>query len=363
MFENIIPLQLTQSQRRLRDSKPLFPRSSTTANNIIDIRPHPEMTDNTLRESIQESLNKITSGQDSEFYVGMPSLLLWNEQGLRYFEDVTYSPSYYLTNEEIGLLEKHKYKIAERIESGSMLVELGSGNLRKIKVLLEALDNLGREVDYFALDVSLPELQRTISLVPPGYFRHVRCFGLLGTYDDGREWLNKPELQSRPKTLLSLGSTLGSFQRHEIGGFLRSFFSSSGRNPSFFVGLDGCKDAQRVYNAYNDPEGANQRFVKNGLHRANQILAYEAFDLEHWHVKGVWEEENGRHSQYYYLDADVSLGDGMQVPAGKSLLAIQSHKYDSDDQAWLAESAGLEIVESWSSGQGYSLLFLGEQKQ
>lgn len=57
----------------------------------------------------------------------MPSLLLWNEQGLRYFEDVTYSPSYYLTNEEIGLLEKNKYQIAERIEPGSMLVELGSG--------------------------------------------------------------------------------------------------------------------------------------------------------------------------------------------------------------------------------------------
>lgn len=57
----------------------------------------------------------------------MPSLLLWDEQGLRYFEDVTYSPSYYLTNEEIALLEKNKYKIAERIEPGSMLVELGSG--------------------------------------------------------------------------------------------------------------------------------------------------------------------------------------------------------------------------------------------
>lgn len=57
----------------------------------------------------------------------MPELLLWDEKGLRYFEDVTYAPSYYLTNEEIGLLEKHKYQIAEHIPSGSMLVELGSG--------------------------------------------------------------------------------------------------------------------------------------------------------------------------------------------------------------------------------------------
>jgi hypothetical protein len=42
------------------------------------------------------------------------------------------------------------------------------------------------------------------------------------------------------------------------------------------------------------------------------------------------------------------------VPAGKSILAIQSHKYDVDDQNELAERAGLDIVDSWSSGQGYS---------
>ncbi|KUL88788.1 hypothetical protein ZTR_03505 [Talaromyces verruculosus] len=366
MFENILPIQLThQAQRRLRDATSI-PQTSTTAANstIIDIRPHPEQTENTLRQSIQESLNKITSDQCNEAGV-MPSLLLWDEQGLRYFEDVTYSPSYYLTNEEIGLLEKNKYKIAERIEPGSMLVELGSGNLRKIKIVLDALDELGRDVDYFALDVSLPELQRTLALVPPGHFNHVRCFGLLGTYDDGREWLNKPEIQSRPKTLLSLGSTLGSFQRHEVADFLKSFCApdnAAGRRPSYLIGLDGCKDANRVFKAYNDPEGANQRFVKNGLCRANQILGYDAFDLTHWHVKGTWEAENGRHSQYYYPDTDVSLGDrdGMQfVPAGKSISAIQSHKYDVKDQNELAEKAELDIVDSWSSGQGYNLLIIG----
>jgi uncharacterized SAM-dependent methyltransferase len=59
----------------------------------------------------------------------LPDLLLWDEKGLRYFEEVTYTPSYYLTNEEIGLLERNKYQIAEHIPSGSMLVELGSGSV------------------------------------------------------------------------------------------------------------------------------------------------------------------------------------------------------------------------------------------
>lgn len=243
-------------------------------------------------------------------------------------------------------------------KSPSILTNADS-NLRKTRILLEALDELGRDVDYFALDISFPELQRTLALVPPGRFNHVRCFGLLGTYDDGREWLNKYEIRSRPKTLLSLGSSLGSFQRHEVADFLKGFSAledTAGRNPSYLIGLDGCKEPNRVFKAYNDPEGANQRFVKNGLYRANQILGYDAFDLDHWHVKGIWEAENGRHSQYYYLDTDMSLGgDGMQfVPAGKSMLAIQSHKYDLNDQDEMAERAGLDIVDSWSSGQGYS---------
>lgn len=160
--------------------------------------------------------------------------------------------------------------------------------------------------------------------------------------------------------MLSLGSTLGSFQRHEVTDFIKSFTASestTGRSPSYLIGLDGCKDPDRVFKAYNDPEGANQRFVKNGLYRANQILGYDAFDLDHWHVKGVWEAENGRHSQYYYPDTDLSLGDrdGIQVvPAGKSMLAVQSHKYDVNDQNELVERAGLDVVDSWSSGQGYS---------
>lgn len=54
-------------------------------------------------------------------------LLLWDEQGLKYFEAVTYAPEYYLTNCEIELLEKHSDEIAQALAPDSVLVELGSG--------------------------------------------------------------------------------------------------------------------------------------------------------------------------------------------------------------------------------------------
>jgi uncharacterized SAM-dependent methyltransferase len=86
----------------------------------------PDKEDVQLKESLEQSI-RTACHEDGE--AALPDLLLWDEKGLRYFEEVTYTPSYYLTNEEIGLLERNKYQIAEHIPSGSMLVELGSGSV------------------------------------------------------------------------------------------------------------------------------------------------------------------------------------------------------------------------------------------
>lgn len=100
---------------------------------------------------------------------------------------------------------------------------LANSNLRKIKILLQALDDLGTAVDYYALDLSEPELRRSLEQVPPGTFEHIKCHGLLGTYDNGRAWLQRVENVHRPKCVISLGSTIGSFSRVDGRSFLSSF--------------------------------------------------------------------------------------------------------------------------------------------
>ena len=57
----------------------------------------------------------------------MPTMLLYNEAGLKLFEDITYLEEYYLTNAEIEVLNHHADRIADRIGTGSQLIELGSG--------------------------------------------------------------------------------------------------------------------------------------------------------------------------------------------------------------------------------------------
>ena len=79
--------------------------------------------------------------------------------------------------------------------------------MRKVSILLQALEAAGKDIDYYALDLSLKELRRTLEQVPS--LTHVRCHGLHGTYDDGLDWLKMPENRSKPICVMSLGSSIG----------------------------------------------------------------------------------------------------------------------------------------------------------
>ena len=57
----------------------------------------------------------------------MPTLLLYDDEGLRLFEQITYLEEYYLTTAEIETLNTHAEAIARLIQPGTQVIELGSG--------------------------------------------------------------------------------------------------------------------------------------------------------------------------------------------------------------------------------------------
>ncbi|KAI9757176.1 MAG: hypothetical protein M4579_003566 [Chaenotheca gracillima] len=319
--------------------------------NIIDIRR--SNIEHSIKDEISEKLQP-AAGQDKR----LPTLLLYDEAGLKLFEKITYLEQYYLTGAEIEVLETHAMSIAERVSSGSMLLELGSGNLRKVNILLQAFDRLEKDIDYYALDLSLPELQRTLAEVPTASFKHVRCFGLHGTYDDGLEWLQKPEVASQPKCVLSLGSSIGNFSRPEAADFLASFARALRRTDWLLIGLDGCKDPEKVFHAYNDREGVTHDFYRNGLIHANEVLGESAFVLDDWNIFGEYDAEAGRHQAAYSPKREVSIND-IKIRAGEIVRVEESYKYSElqRDQLWLR--AGLTEVNLWQTkGNAYHIHML-----
>lgn len=87
---------------------------------IIDIRR--EKISMCLKDDILKGLGK-PDGMEKT----LPTMLLYSEEGLKIFEEITYLEEYYPTNTEIDILHKWGEHMAERIKDGSVVVELGSG--------------------------------------------------------------------------------------------------------------------------------------------------------------------------------------------------------------------------------------------
>lgn len=151
------------------------------------------------------------------------------------------------------------------------------------------------------------ELDRTLADVPDGTFRHVKCAGLLGTYDDGLEWLKRAENAGRPKTILSLGSSIGNFPPGEASEFIAQFAGELGQNDTMLVGIDGCLEPKKVFHAYNDRDGVTHDFTMNGLQHANRLLGYEAFEMGKWRAVGEYDSVGNRHRAFVVPTSDVTV--------------------------------------------------------
>lgn len=136
------------------------------------------------------------------------------------------------------------------------------------------------------------ELVRTLAAVPKDAFKHVKCAGLWGTYDDGLAWLKRPENANRPKAILSLGSSIGNFTPEEAVPFISQFTDELKPNDMMLVAIDACQDPDKVYHAYNDRGDVTHRFtmvrsllsICLGCARRDMLLQWFCGATHSWNV-------------------------------------------------------------------------------
>ncbi|EPQ61820.1 Bgt-2661 [Blumeria graminis f. sp. tritici] len=264
----------------------------------------------------------------------LPTLLLYDENGLQLFE-------------KIKILEHSAHEISSQIANGSIVLELGSGNLRKVGILLQTLNNAKKNIDYYALDLSQKELDRTLRQIP--LFEHVKCHGLYGTYDDALQWLMKSDIISRPKCILWLGSSLGNFERNEASIFLQKFSKILQPADLMLIGVDGTCNGDKIL-----------RFILNGLLHANNILGKVVFELSDWRVIGeyIHDDDGGRHQAFCVPKRELQFED-IFIQEGERILIEKSLKYPDEEAAKLWKDSGLVENNRWSaSSTTYSLYHL-----
>jgi L-histidine N-alpha-methyltransferase len=215
----------------------------------------------------------------------IPSKYFYDAEGSRLFQQITDLPEYYLTQCEFEIFRNHKEDIAEILRSESFnLVELGPGDARKTRVLLQHF--LDRQLDfhYVPIDISEPALQglvRNLELEFPG----LRVHGLVSEYFNALNWLKN--LNHRKNVVLFLGSSIGNFNRDSSRVFLHSLWNSLNANDYALIGFDLKKDIELLLRAYNDSKGVTREFNLNLLRRINNELG------------GIFELDRFRHYASY----------------------------------------------------------------
>lgn len=201
--------------------------------------------------------------------------------------------------------------------------------------------------------------------MPEGIYKHVKCSGLHGTYDDGLEWLKNPDIAARPKTILSLGSSIGNFTRPEAAAFVNQFATVLRSGDTMLIGIDSCQDPEKVFHAYNDMEGLTHEFVLNGLWHANRLLGTEHFKREEWRVIGeyVYDETGGRHQAFVTPLKDVSIDD-ILIRQGERIRIEESYKWSAEEVSHLWNAAGVVEGCKWSHYTGeYGKWLVSSERQ
>lgn len=169
-------------------------------------------------------------------------------------------------------------------------------------------------------------------------------------------WLQSSAAKSR--CILWLGSSAGNFNLEGVAGFLRTWAADAlraGSHDSMLIGLDGCKDGEKVLLAYNDPQGLTRDFILNGLWNANEVLGTSYFVPGEWGYVGEWNAEEGRHQAYYEALRDIAFtGElaGVTVAKGERINVEYSYKFDTAESRQLWSQSGLMEGAQWGNPAG-----------
>jgi dimethylhistidine N-methyltransferase len=280
----------------------------------------------------------------------LPCKYLYDDEGARLFEALCDVPEYYVTRTETAILQRNIWEIIALVGPGANLVELGSGNSRKTRLLLECLE---QPASYCPVDVShqqLLESARELAAEYPGVAIEPVCA-------DYTEPFKLPPLPpaSGPVTVFFPGSTIGNFEPIEAVSFLRRLGGLCGTEGGILIGVDLKKSSHILNPAYNDSRGLTAQFNLNLLARANREL-HARFELPQFRHHAFYNEAAGRiemHLVSRRLQRVPVDGTAFVFARGESIRTEHSYKCTLGQFAELAARAGLEVARYWTDERGW----------
>jgi dimethylhistidine N-methyltransferase len=272
----------------------------------------------------------------------LPPKYFYDAPGSKLFEKICRLPEYYLTRAELSLTKANISSIARFAGKGCELLEYGSGEGLKTRLLIRAL----RPKAYLPVDISQSALEHAARRLS----REFPWLRILPVCGDFSRPLDLPPARA-PRTAYFPGSTIGNLTPEEAHGFLAR---GRAHAPRMLIGTDLKKDANLLHAAYNDSRGVTAAFNLNLLARINRELGGD-FDLRSFSHYAFYNAPQGRIEMHLVsLEAQkVKVGrHRFAFARGESIHTENSYKYSIDEFRALAAAAGFEGKKSWSDRRG-----------
>ncbi len=276
----------------------------------------------------------------------LSSCYIYDDAGSALFQQITDLEEYYPTRTEHGILERHAEEIVGRTGGPLNLIDLGAGDGRKTRLLLDWLTARGADVCYVPIDISEAAVAGLTEDCARRYpDLHVQ--GIVAEYFDGIRWVARQG--GRRNLVLFLGSNIGNFDKAHARAFLRQLWDALNANDEALVGFDLKKDIEILLAAYNDRDGVTAAFDKNLLARINRELG-GTFDLDAFRHFATYNVFTGAMESYLvslrpqtvYIEA---LHSSFHFEPWEPIHTEYSYKYLERDVFDLADHCGFEVVE------------------
>jgi dimethylhistidine N-methyltransferase len=286
----------------------------------------------------------------------LPAKFFYDPEGSHLFEEITALPEYYLTRTEEQILASCVGEIAALAGPAVRLVELGSGNSRKTRLLLDTLVDVAQ---YVPVDISASALQSAAASLRRDYPR----LDVVPVHADYTGPLRLPPLKRTAQRNLAFfpGSTLGNFEPPDARAFLRRLRTLGGPGGVLLLGIDLRKDPLVLHAAYNDAQGVTAQFNLNLLARINRELGAN-FRLDRFRHYAFYNPVAGRIEMHLLSlePQDVEIG-GVRIhfERGEPIATEHSYKYTRPQLAAMASEAGFAVQKVWTDPEAlFSVQFL-----
>ena len=287
----------------------------------------------------------------------LPSWLIFDNQGSEIFKEITKSQEYLPAVCEFEIFNNHINTITNLISGQPFqLIELGSGDGGKTKLLIENVVKNKIDLQYYPIDISEGAIRGLVSTLKSKYLNTtLKVNGLVGDYFVGLNNLTKK--QNQRNVVLFLGVTLNNMTPPDASIFLKKLHKSLNKQDLLLIGFDLIKSPKIIHNAYNDSRGLFEKFNLHLLDRINKVLG-GSFNKDFFVHQGHYNPKVQALESYLYSTKNQSvhiknLNKDFIFKAWEGTKTEQSYKFSIEEIELLAKKNGFHVIKKFYDSRKY----------